>query len=288
MYSDDGRWPFLSLWYAISKIIRNGYDNTSNYMDLTSALAYYASDMHLLVWLVGVCGKTVSDDRINRTKTYVNIMITCEGIMVLELLLLLYCRSRPILPRQPMTLASRLLLVYATDIIRFDFGSSVCQYQKTPGAEEAETLQISGAVSQPALITQGILNLSKKYIRETTIQKINLTNVPAMSSIELSNLTTSLRTTSNSPQTTRRWWNIFSRKGKGKRKRSRTWSDFVEDGDPRVCALGSFTGRDGKPHVGIGKHGAGMTKYRMSKERQDKVDEGSTYKSKQTKTKEVV
>ncbi|KAH8148339.1 uncharacterized protein LAJ45_07440 [Morchella importuna] len=191
-------------------------------------------------------------------------MITCEGIMVLELLLLLYCRSRPILPRQPMTLASRLLLVYATDIIRFDFGSSVCQYQKTPGAEEAETLQISGAVSQPALITQ------------------------AMSSIELSNLTTSLRTTSNSPQTTRRWWNIFSRKGKGKRKRSRTWSDFVEDGDPRVCALGSFTGRDGKPHVGIGKHGAGMTKYRMSKERQDKVDEGSTYKSKQTKTKEVV
>jgi hypothetical protein len=290
-------WPFQDLWLAARDIYRNGYGDASSYVDLNSGLAVYASQIYLFAWLA-LPDETY--DSWTTTIVCVSIMIPCEVIMISEILLLLYCRSRPFLPRQPITLASKLLMVYATDIIKAGSNPNATtkplgQHQKASDLEGAETPQASKAVNQLPPSFQGSLNPSDNS--ETTIQEIFSTNIPATPPTPPPNPATSPMTANNSPQTSRRWWDILSRKGKSKgkskrKRRLRTWSDFVEDGaDPRdyACALGKFTGRDGKPHMGIGKHdGPDMTTYTLSKDRQDKIDEGCTYETKPTRGAEMV
>ncbi|KAI5840168.1 hypothetical protein DFP73DRAFT_612189 [Morchella snyderi] len=258
-------WPFRDLWQGIKGIYRNRYDDVSNYVDLNTTLALYASQIYLYAWLF-LPSETY--DSWSTTIVCVSIMIPCEVIMISAILLILYCRSRPLLPRQPITLASKLEMVYATNIIRVDSITDL---------EEAETPQASEAVTQPPPSFQGSLNPSENS--ETATQEINTTGITDIPSTELPNPSTSLSTVNNSPQISQRWWNLRSRKDKSKRKRRRSWLDLAEPGDSGVCAFGNFEGRDGKQHVGIGKHGAGMTEYTISKERQKKIDEGSTYES---------
>lgn len=270
--------PFQDLYYSAKTFYKKDSKRLSDAVEMVVTSSVYASSLFIIAW--------------NASNSFgpvfipcICIMIVCEAIMVLTLgVLFIYCRH-PILPRQPNTPISKLLFVYATDIVKEGAGSTFLSKPWDESSGPSNTHQYhetKAARSEPP--PDNPEDNSSEIVQLGTAR-----DPPTASSVKPPggehSIPPPVRTQDATPVSRSPWQRTFIRGHSdttepkqakvSELKSTRKHLDYIDDGHDGRCAFGRFMGRDGRPHVGIGRFGPGMEPYELTKERQNQIDDGT-------------
>lgn len=107
-----GMWPFYDIYHSIVSLKKTRSKKASDYVMVMVILGTHASNLFGLFW-----NMLNLNDGSSGFYTILSMMIGCECIMIAALGVIITYRRRPVLPRQPVTLASIISLIYRTNIV---------------------------------------------------------------------------------------------------------------------------------------------------------------------------
>lgn len=109
-----GMWPFQDMYHSIVSFKNTRDRKTSDCVMVMVIMGTYASNLFGLFWnMLNLNDGSFS----NGFYTIFFLMVACECIMLIALGVIIAYRRRPVIPRQPVTLASIISFIYRTDII---------------------------------------------------------------------------------------------------------------------------------------------------------------------------
>lgn len=109
-----GLWPFQDIYYCITNCKNTPNKKISDYVMAFVILGTYASNLFGLFWNM----LNLNDGSFGSGfYAILSMMVACEFVMLAALGIVIGYRRQPILPRQPVTLASIISFIYRIDIV---------------------------------------------------------------------------------------------------------------------------------------------------------------------------